>query len=930
MRNGWVLTRSWTRVWVLLAAACHTTPAPTVRAASAPPSRRHPAPPPAAGPRDPREVHLGDLRQLTFEGENAEAYWSHDGKQIIFQSTRPPYACDQIFRMPVDAGGPEMELVSTGAGRTTCSYFFPGDRHVLFSSTHAASPECPPRPDFSKGYVWALYDTYDIYRARADGTELENLTRTPGYDAEATICDKDGSIVFTSTRDDDIELYRMDADGKNVKRLTHTPGYDGGAYFSPDCKQIVWRASRPKPGTELDDFQKLLHAGLVRPTALEIFVMNADGSDPHQVTDLGAGSFGPSWFPSGDRIIFASNYGDPKGREFELWAIDTNGTGLERITYTPGFDGFPMFSPDGTQLAFASNRHGKVKGETDVFVARWQPGGRATTEERSADRFYRDVAWLADDAREGRGVGTKGLEASIAYVEDQMRSIGLEPAGDSGSFRHGFDAPTALKTATASLVVDGKPVPLDGVVPAGFSASGSVGGKLVYAGYGISAPKLDHDDYQGLDVKGKVVLVRRFAPEGGRFDMDAERRFSEARYKAWNAREHGARAVVIADLADGEGTRAERELPHPVADTLGDAGLPVVWVKRAVAAPLVTGAHQVRLDARLEPLRVATANVVGRMRAGGDRQPGVIVIGAHVDHLGMGGPASLAPGVVAPHNGADDNASGVAGLLEIARTLKVHRAELRRDVVFVAFSGEELGDLGSTAFTKSPPGGLAVKDIVAMLNLDMVGRLREKLQVFGSETAADWATLVPPICDRHGLACELAPGGYGASDQTPFYANGVPVLHFFTGTHRDYHRPTDDAKLINATGGAAVASLVTDVALAVAAAPSLTVQVGPAPPQMGDLRAAGASLGTVPDYVGPPAGQPGVLLAGVRPGGPADQAGLKRGDILVALDGHAIKNVEDFMFALAAATPGKRAQATVVREGKKVDLPVVFGPPTRR
>jgi hypothetical protein len=455
---------------------------------------------------------------------------------------------------------------------------------------------------------------------------------------------------------------------------------------------------------------------------------------------------------------------------------------------------------------------------------------------------------------------------------------------------------------------------------------------MVYAGYGISAAKLEHDDYRGLDVKGKIVLVRRFAPEGGKFDVDAERRYSEARYKAWNAREHGARALLIADLAEGgDSVRPERELPRPVADTLGDAGLPVVWLKRAVAAPLAAGgAHRARVDVKIETARVATANVVARLRAGGAARPGVVVIGAHVDHLGLGGPSSLAPGTTEVHNGADDNASGVAGMLEIARALKKRRDELRRDVIFVAFSGEELGDLGSTAFTRAPPAGLAMRDIVAMLNLDMVGRLREKLTVFGAETARDWDALVPPICARRGLTCELAPGGYGASDQTPFYANGVPVLHFFSGTHRDYHRPSDDARLINATGGAAVAGLVSDVAVSVAAAEHLEVQVAQAPPQMGDLRAPGASLGTVPDYAGPGAGNPGVLLAGVRPGGPADQGGLKRGDVLIALDGHAIRNVEDFMFALGGATPGARGNATVIRDGKRMDLPIVFGPPMRR
>ncbi len=196
---------------------------------------------------DSREVHLTGLVQLTRKGENAEAYWSPDGKELTLQSTHPPYACDQIFRLRADGTGSPV-LVSTGKGRTTCSYFTADAKRILFSSTHAASPDCPPAPDRSQGYVWAVYATYEIFSAKPDGSDLVRLTDNQGYDAEATVCPKDGSMIFTSTRDGDLDLYRMDADGKNVKRLTDTPGYDGGAFFSPDCSQIVWRASRPKPG----------------------------------------------------------------------------------------------------------------------------------------------------------------------------------------------------------------------------------------------------------------------------------------------------------------------------------------------------------------------------------------------------------------------------------------------------------------------------------------------------------------------------------------------------------------------------------------------------------------------------------------------------------------------------------------------------------
>ena len=318
---------------------------------------------------DPREVRLAEVRQLTFAGENAEAYWSFDGQELIFQSAAPPYDCDQIFKLDPKRPG-EKELVSTGKGRTTCAYFFPGDERILYASTHEADEACPPQPDRSQGYVWPIYSGYEIYSAAADGSDLRALTDNDTYDAEATVCAVDGSMVFTSTRDGDLDLYRMDADGGNVTRLTDTPGYDGGAFFNADCSQIVWRASRPQ-GDVLADYQRLLGQGLVRPSNLELFVARADGTEVRQLTYFGTGTFAPFFHPSGTRVLFSSNHGDPRGREFDIWAIDVDGTNLERITYTEGFDGFPMFSPDGQTLAFASNRNQGKPGETDVYVARW-------------------------------------------------------------------------------------------------------------------------------------------------------------------------------------------------------------------------------------------------------------------------------------------------------------------------------------------------------------------------------------------------------------------------------------------------------------------------------------------------------------------------------------------------------------------------------
>ena len=314
------------------------------------------------------EERLASVTQLTFGGQNAEGYWSPEGDRIVYQATPAEGGCDQIYVMGADGSDPT--LVSTGTGRTTCAYFLPRRNRIVYSSTHAVSEECPPTPDHSRGYVWPLYDSYDIWSANADGTGMKRLTDTGHYDAEATVSTDGKWIVFTSTRDGDIELYKMRTDGSEVTRLTNAPGYDGGAFFSADGTKIVFRASRPE-GQELEDYRALLADGLVRPGKLEIYWMNADGTNVTQVTDNGAANFAPFFTPDGERIIFSSNLADPKGRNFDLFLIDVDGQNLEQVTFNPSFDSFPMFSPDGKKLAFASNRNGKVRGETNLFVADW-------------------------------------------------------------------------------------------------------------------------------------------------------------------------------------------------------------------------------------------------------------------------------------------------------------------------------------------------------------------------------------------------------------------------------------------------------------------------------------------------------------------------------------------------------------------------------
>jgi TolB protein len=315
------------------------------------------------------EKHLKNIQMLTNAGENAEAYLSFDESKLIYQSTDDSLECDQIFIMNLD--GSNKHMVSTGFGKTTCSYFLPGDSTIIYASTHLADKNCPPPPDRSKGYVWKLYESFDIFSAKADGSNLKQLTFTDGYDAEATLSPKGDKIVFTSMRDGDPEIYTMNLDGSDQTRLTYQKGYDGGPFFSQDGTKIVFRASRPETPEEEKDYEDLVQNGYVRPTVLEIYTMNADGSNIKKITNLGKASFAPFFYPDAKRIIFSSNAMSESPRNFDIYIINTDGTNLEKVTNFDAFDGFPMFTRDGKKLVFASNRFNNKPNETNIFVADW-------------------------------------------------------------------------------------------------------------------------------------------------------------------------------------------------------------------------------------------------------------------------------------------------------------------------------------------------------------------------------------------------------------------------------------------------------------------------------------------------------------------------------------------------------------------------------
>lgn len=330
--------------------------------------------------RYPEEVHLKNIRQLTFGGDNAEAYWSFDGKMVSFQSNYLQWglACDQIFYTPIEGvdlsvKGSKPQMVSTGKGRTTCAFFLPNNKDILYASTHLGGDDCPRDPGRAPGgkYLWPIYDSYDIFVADINGKQKVRLTATPGYDAEATVSPKGDKIVFTSMRNGDLDLYVMDLKGRKVKQVTNEIGYDGGAFFSPDGKKLVFRASRPKTEEAKKEYLDYLKQGLVAPTEMEIFTVNVDGTDLRQVTNLGKANWAPFYHPAGKKIIFSSNHKSSRGFQFNLYMINEDGTGLEQITYDKVFDSFPMFSPDGKKIIFSSNRNNNGTRDTNLFVADW-------------------------------------------------------------------------------------------------------------------------------------------------------------------------------------------------------------------------------------------------------------------------------------------------------------------------------------------------------------------------------------------------------------------------------------------------------------------------------------------------------------------------------------------------------------------------------
>jgi hypothetical protein len=565
----------------------------------------------------------------------------------------------------------------------------------------------------------------------------------------------------------------------------------------------------------------------------------------------------------------------------------------------------------------------------------------------AARAIQADVARLASTEWQGRRAGTDGADRAADWIAGRFREAGLDAAGDGGSFFQEFSFISGAVLGAGNRVeASGRKAWKAGrdFRPAAFSLSGAAEGEVVFVGYGIVAPDLGRDDYAGIEVSGRIALALRYGPEGS----DTQSKwgaFMALRYKALTAREKGARALLV---VSGPLTRgaADDLVPFRADVSLQDAGLPVVSIRRKVADAILAPhgssleAVQRRLDSAGRPAsfpvdgsrvslaaevvaqRAATRNVVGVVPG---RGPEAIVVGAHYDHLGLGATGSLDPkpeGKV--HHGADDNASGTAALIGLARAIAPRRAELARSVYFVAFGAEELGTLGSSHFVKAPP--VPLERIAAMVNMDMVGRLRDStLELHGVGSSPVWKGLIEEANGAAGLKLRIVEGGYGPSDHNPFYAAGRPVLFAFTGAHADYHRPSDTADKIDAVGIARVLGLIepTVALLARSTEPVPFVRVAAeASPPASAARGLRAWVGGIPDYAEQ---GPGVRFSGVQPGSPAEKAGVRTGDVLVRFGTTEIRNIYDYTYALGAAKPGDQVRAVVRRGDALVPLEITLG-----
>ncbi|MGI8605223.1 MAG: M28 family peptidase [Verrucomicrobiales bacterium] len=898
-------------------------------------------------------LESGDVRQVSPGHGKTTCAWIHpSGDKVLFASTHEDLAAKNKQ---------EQELKNRAEGKM-------------------------------RRYAWDYDENFDIFETRLEGSEPKNLTAARGYDAEGCYSPDGQTIVFASNRhayaeplaagdarrlQDDkqyfMEIYTMRADGTQVLRLTSAPGYDGGPFFSADGRNICWRRFN-------DTGEKA-----------EIWTMKADGAEQKQITHLGAMSWAPFFHPSGRYLVFATNLHGFDN--FELYLVDAEGRrDPVRVTTTEGFDGLASFSPDGKTLTWTSNR--TTDSTSQIFLAAWnharalealrlEPAGshpaapsdgavsgQLTIAISPAD-LKTHISYLASDALEGRLAGTRGEILATEYAARMLERFGLGPAGENGSWFLSFDFTAGVELGpNNSLRAAGRSLRRDQEWrPLSFSAVGDVpAAGLVFAGYGIELPEegknAGYSSYFHLETRDRWVMVLRYVPEG----LASEQRArlihrSSLRYKAMTAREHGARGVIF---VSGPNSKVREQLvPLGFDASLAGSGLAAISVTDAVADELLGAAGRTlqslqdeldkggpvpgfevkgaslsaQIDLKQE--KRTGRNVLARLSPEPIQGPETdapplpaVLIGAHIDHLGreFGGNSRATEterGRI--HPGADDNASGVASLLEIAQWFASEKSagklSFKRDVIFAAWSGEEEGLLGSSAYAKSLGRHSTAKEdrldgqLCAVLNMDMVGRLTKTLVLQGLGSSDAWKPIIEKRNAPLGLPLTLQSDCFAPTDTTTFYPKRVPILNAFTGSHEDYHRPTDTADKINHEGAAKVTQLIAAIARDLATSETSPVwKEYKSSDRQGQRAGMRVYLGTIPDYS--QGDIVGVKLSGVSPVGPAAKAGLRGADIIVALGGKEIKNIYDYTYVLGELKVGAETEISVLRDGQKLPLKI--------
>ncbi len=912
---------------------------------------------------------ISQASQITFEGpRSGEGYFNTDGTEMVFQSERfdknPFY---QIYKMNLKTG--KTDLISTGKGQTTCAWFHPSGKKIMFSSTHLdpsfdekVKAEIALRKQPTQKYSWSFDENYDIFEKDLITRKLKQLTNVKGYDAEGNYSPDGKWIVFASNRaaytenltpenrkrlETDasyfMDIYIMKADGTQAKRLTFEPGYDGGPFFSKDGKKITWRRFSPDG------------------RSAEVYTMNADGTNQKALTHFNAMSWAPYFHPSGKYIIFTTNV--LGFHNFELYMIDTEGKHEPiRVTYEDGFDGLPVFSPDGKSIAWTKRNN---KGESQIYLGQWdhQAALRALDldpEPLSQTQFDSAISMtnlksivynLSSKAMQGRLTGSEQEKSYSDEVAKLFKKWGLTSAPNSKNYISHFDFLSNVELGENNkLTLNGKPLLLGtDWNPVSFSSSGTLDNtSVVFAGYGMIAPSTEkfpeYNSYKGLNVKGKWVLVFRDIPN----DIAGEFRYhlniySRIQHKVTVAKNEGAKGLI---LVSGPRTAYKQKLPKfRFEGSMSDSSLPVINVNDSVADEILKlsgrnlesiqkslddGSFQEGFEIEkssltssidLKPIRSTGHNALALLTVPGAKE--TIFVGAHGDHLGLGLPGvSLATSDMADkiHFGADDNASGVAAVLELAHYFSKNKSGLKTNIVFAVWSGEELGNLGSKNYLQGLKKNFPNYKIKAYINLDMVGRFKEHLYAQGLGSSKEWRAQLEMLSRRHRLSIVAQDDPYLPTDAMSFYVETkTPVLSLFTGAHKEYHTPLDTPDKINFDGLYLITQMVKD-SLIETSSQHLAYQAVESSHGTSLGRKFRVYLGTIPDYAQD--GVKGVKISGTSEASPAEKAGLIAQDVIVEFAGQKVENLYDFTYALQMVKPDVEVPIKVKRKDALVDLKI--------